>query len=82
MRCSKVAMLRGEPIWHTSTHGGFFYLIVGMHALHAVAALIVLAYAWLLLRQARLAPATFHATQIFWYFVVGLWPILYVEVYL
>ncbi len=76
------ALIREGLTLTSSTHSSFFYLIVGMHALHAVAALIALAYAWLLLRKAHLAPATFHATQIFWYFVVGLWPILYVQVYL
>ena len=76
------ALIREGLTLTSSTHGSFFYLIVGMHALHAIAALIVLAYAWLLLRKARLAPATFQAAQIFWYFVVGLWPILYVQVYL
>ena len=76
------ALIREGLTLTSSTHGGFFYLIVGLHALHAVAALIVLTYVWLLLRQARLAPATLHATQVFWYFVVGLWPILYVRVYL
>jgi cytochrome c oxidase subunit 3 len=55
---------------------------VGLHALHAVAALLVLGYAWLLMREERLVPSTFHAAQIFWYFVVGLWPILYIQVYL
>ena len=77
-----VALIREGLTLTSSTHGGFFYLIVGMHALHAIAALGVLAYVWLLLRQTRLAPPTFHAAQVFWYFVVALWPILYIQVYL
>ena len=30
----------------------------------------------------RLNRSTFAACQVFWYFVVGLWPILYWQVYL
>jgi cytochrome c oxidase subunit 3 len=66
----------------SSTLGAFFYLIVGMHALHAFAALIVLCSLWLRLANRKLQPGTFLGAQIFWYFVVGLWPILYVQVYL
>jgi heme/copper-type cytochrome/quinol oxidase subunit 3 len=65
-----------------SNHGSFFYLIVGAHALHAIAALIALGYVYRLLRSDRLVPERFHAAGVFWYFVVGLWPILYVQVYL
>jgi len=77
-----VALIREGLTLTSSTHGSFFYLIVGMHALHAVAALVALGYAWLWLGQGRLIPARFHAAQIFWYFVVGLWPVLYWQVYL
>ncbi len=66
----------------SSNHGSFFYLIVGMHALHAVAALIVLVLVQLLLMRGRLTHSTFAAAQVFWYFVVGIWPILYLRVYL
>lgn len=65
----------------SSTYGAFFYVIVGAHALHAVAALIALGYCYLQLSKHDLQRATFSATQIFWYFVVLLWPILYVLVY-
>ena len=66
----------------TSTHGSFFYLIVGTHALHAVAALLALTWAYVKLRAGTLLSATFVTVQIFWYFVVLLWPILYFQVYL
>ena len=66
----------------SSTYGAFFYLIVGAHALHAVAALVALGYCHLRLLQGELTRATFSTTQIFWYFVVLLWPILYTLVYL
>jgi cytochrome c oxidase subunit 3 len=66
----------------SSNHGGFFYLIVGMHALHAVGALVFLARAYVKLLEHKLSRSTFAAAQVFWYFVVGLWPILYLRVYL
>ena len=75
--------LIGEGLTLTSsTHGSFFYLIIGLHALHAVVALIVLLYVWLGLVRSELAPTLFYGAQVFWYFVVGLWPILYIRVYL
>lgn len=65
----------------SSTHGGFFYLIVGCHALHAVAALIVLGMQYAQLLRDKLLPGAFAASQVFWYFVVGMWPVLYWKVY-
>lgn len=66
----------------SSNYGAFFYLVVGAHALHAAAALLALGWARVQLGRGRIAPATLWAVEIFWYFVVGLWPILYVLVYL
>lgn len=66
----------------SSTYGSFFYLIVGIHALHVLAALAVLMYVRVRLKQGRLTNGAFVASQIFWYFVVALWPVLYVLVYL
>ncbi len=75
--------LIGEGLTLTSsTHGGFFYLIIGTHALHAIAALIVLGMNWRRLQNGILAQSTFYAGQAFWYFVVGMWPILYWRVYM
>ena len=66
----------------SSNLGSFFYMIIGVHALHAVAALILLTYAWWQLRQCRLRSSLLAAAEVFWYFVVGVWPFLYVTVYL
>ena len=66
----------------SSSLGSFFYLIVGLHALHAVAALGLLAYTWARLRRGWLASSQLAAAEVFWYFVVGLWPVLYLVVYL
>ena len=66
-----------------SSHlGSFFYLIVGMHALHALAAIGLLAGATVRLRNGQLSASLFGAAEVFWFFVVGVWPVLYGVVYL
>jgi heme/copper-type cytochrome/quinol oxidase subunit 3 len=77
-----VALIREGLTMTTSTHGAFFYLIVGVHGLHAVVALGLLAWVLAKLWRRRLDATTFATTQIFWYFVVAVWPILYWRVYL
>lgn len=77
-----VALLREGLTMTSSNHGAFFYLIVGTHALHAVVAIIALAWVYLLMRGGKLMQSTFTATQIFWYFVVVIWPVIYLRVYL
>ena len=66
----------------SSTLGSFFYLIIGLHALHAIAALALLAHAWRRLRRGCLAESQLAAAEVFWYFVVLVWPVLYLRVYL
>jgi len=66
----------------SSTLGAFFFLIVGAHAAHAVVAIVLLGLCYRRLTRLELEPGTFLGVQMFWYFVVGLWPILYVQVYL
>ena len=56
-----VAMLRQGLTLTSSTHGSFFYLIVGVHGLHAVVALGVLAFTYVRLRRDDLSPYTFWA---------------------
>jgi len=76
------ALLREGLTLTSSNHGAFFYLIVGTHAAHAVAAIALLAHAAFLWRQDRLTDSLFGAAQVLWFFVVGVWPVLYVQVYL
>jgi cytochrome c oxidase subunit III len=66
----------------SSNHGAFFYLIIGTHAAHAIAAIIALGIVAARLMRGTLQHSTFLATQVFWYFVVGVWPVLYLRVYL
>lgn len=71
---------QGVTIW-SGTLSAFFYLIVGTHALHAVAAVAALAVAWRRLGRGTLTPGFFFGAQTFWYFVVGIWPVIYLRVY-
>lgn len=76
----------------TSTnHGKFFCLIVGMHAGHTLAALAFLSVVWLRLKPFRdeeapprgpLRSSAFSAARIPLYFAVGVWPLLYLCLYL
>ena len=65
----------------SSQVGSFFYLIIGCHALHAIVALGLLAWCWVSLFAGRLLPSRFGAAQLFWYFVVLVWPALWLVVY-
>lgn len=76
-----VGLLREGLTITSSSYGSFFYLIVGMHAVHAVAALTCLAWAWTRLRRCRLSHSQFVTVQVFWYFVVLVWPVIYLQVY-
>ena len=65
----------------STAYGAFFYLIVGLHSLHTAGALVWLAKVWTWLRQGVLTPGRFMAVQVFWYFAVLIWPVIYFQVY-
>lgn len=76
------ALLQEGLTIQSSTYGGFFYLIVGTHALHAVGAIAGLVWAWMRLDTDRLTESQLATVSAFWYFVVLVWPVLYAKVYL
>jgi cytochrome c oxidase subunit 3 len=65
----------------SSALGSFFYLIVGVHALHAVAALLLLGHTGRRMLSGWLHPSQLATSAVLWYFVVGVWPIVYAVVY-
>ena len=74
--------LIGEGLTMTSSAlGSFFYLIVGLHALHAVVAIGLLVYVYVRLRQGWLSAGSLASAEVLWYFVVGVWPVLFLVVY-
>jgi cytochrome c oxidase subunit III len=66
----------------SSTYGSFFYLVIGSHALHAFIAIVMMIVIYFQMKLGKASKAAFNTSQVFWYFVVGIWPFLYITVYL
>lgn len=77
-----VALLHEGLTLRSSIHGSFFYIIVGCHGLHALAALLALGWCGLRLRARTLRAEMLATVSVFWFFVVAVWPFLYYEIYL
>lgn len=77
-----VALIAQGLTLTSSALGSFFYLIIGCHGLHAVIALAVLGWALARLWRGALTDEQFWTVRVLWYFVVGIWPLLYQQVYL
>lgn len=76
------ALLRQGLTLTSSQLGSFFYVVIGAHALHAVVAILALGLAWRAMMQRKLTEGRLVAVEMFWYFVVLVWPFLYLRVYL
>ena len=90
-----VAFLAGQGIeWarllrhglsrEASVYGATFYAVVGIHATHVVAALLVLAVSHRRARRGAYVPARHEGLVLcswFWLFVVLVWPVLYLLLY-
>jgi heme/copper-type cytochrome/quinol oxidase subunit 3 len=68
----------------SGAYGTTFYSLIGTHAVHVLAALAWLAVTTALVGRGLTAHRASQVTAcaIYWHFVVGLWPVLYVAVYL
>ena len=77
-----VALLREGLTLTSSTYGSLFYTIIGAHAFHAVVAICALVWAGVRLRAKTLSREAMSTVSLFWYFVVLVWPFLYLQVYL
>ena len=69
----------------SGVYGLTFYTLIGFHALHVFGALVWLSTTAALVARGRLGArraSPVQACAMYWHFVVGLWPILYVTVYL
>ena len=65
-----------------SAHASFFYMIVGTHAVHVVGGLLGLGVVVARLLRGTATAAQLRAAQLFWSFVVLVWPVIYLMVYL
>ena len=80
-----VQLLQFGMTLSSSVYGALFYVIIGAHGLHVFGALVLMTYGFVHFKREE-----FHETilenllpmQILWYFVVGIWPLLYSMVYL
>lgn len=74
-------LLAGGLTMTSSRLGAFFYLIVGMHGVHAIGALVALGLVVVQFLRAAPKGGLFFGAQVFWYFVVLMWPVIYARVY-
>jgi heme/copper-type cytochrome/quinol oxidase subunit 3 len=69
----------------SSNYGATFYTLIGAHGLHVFAAVIVLAVVFLRALQQKYSALHHNGLELcrlYWFFVVGIWPVLYGLVYL
>lgn len=69
----------------SGVYGGFFYALVGLHGIHVAGGLSVILWLWK--RASRVRNAQWNILpaelcRMYWFFVVGLWPVLFILVYL
>ncbi|MCH7494831.1 MAG: heme-copper oxidase subunit III [Candidatus Marinimicrobia bacterium] len=68
----------------SSVYGGIFYLLIGAHAVHVAGGLIWLLTITILSAKGIVYPNELNklkACALYWFFVVLLWPFLYILVY-
>jgi heme/copper-type cytochrome/quinol oxidase subunit 3 len=69
----------------SSVYGAAFYSLIGLHGLHVAGALAWLSVTTVLATRGRFDDGRVipvQACAMYWHFVVGLWPVLFVAVYL
>lgn len=65
----------------SGVYGATFYAVVGIHAVHVIAALLALAVVWRRAARHRVSRESVFVCALFWIFVVAVWPVLYVLLY-
>ncbi len=69
----------------SSVYGGTFYTLIGAHALHVFAAVLILFFTTFRALRGYYTKPRHHGLvlcRLYWLFVVALWPVLFVLVYL
>jgi cytochrome c oxidase subunit III len=77
-----VKLIRYGMTMTSGIFGATFYLLIGSHGLHALAAIVAMGWMLFKMRKGWLVSVNgMRAMAIFWLFVVGIWPVLYGLVY-
>ena len=69
----------------SSVYGALFYLIIGAHAFHVIGALISMTIIKIITNKdnsSKVISNKFLPFQFLWYFVIGIWPVIYILVYI
>ncbi|MDZ7362565.1 MAG: heme-copper oxidase subunit III [candidate division KSB1 bacterium] len=69
----------------SGNYGATFYTLIGAHGLHVLAAVIVLSIVFTRALSKKYSAQNFNGLELcrlYWFFVVGIWPLLYGLVYL
>jgi len=69
----------------SSNYGATFYTLIGAHGLHVLAAVMVLAIVFMRALNKKYSAQNYNGLELcrlYWFFVVGIWPVLYGLVYL
>lgn len=80
-----VQLIRDGLTIRAGVYGATFYLLIGCHALHVLGAVVWLLVVLQLTRQGRFPSSRFVGVEVcawYWYFVGGLWVLLFTLVYL
>jgi len=70
---------------HSSLYGAFFYTLIGIHGAHVLIGLSILFYLFYKLGRHsdfEVSENRIIVCSMYWYFVVAIWPVLYILVYL
>jgi heme/copper-type cytochrome/quinol oxidase subunit 3 len=70
---------QGEAL--SSAFGGVFFGLLGFHALHVVACLLVLGGAWWAVGRGQDERAWLRAAELFWHFLGIVWVLLFLAIY-
>lgn len=62
----------------SSIFGACYFLLVGAHVVHVLMGVFAMVF---LYRQNGLRLGSLRALQVFWLFIVGVWPVLYAQLY-
>ena len=78
-------LVYGDKSNASDMYASFFYTLIGVHAIHVVGATLSLIWAAIHLSSGAYTSSSWEglkAIRLFWWFVVLVWPILYIMVYL